>query len=148
VFVEVYDDKDLSSYSIADLRSKIKEFAEIYEIEPTEVRAFSSADLDKYRRVTQNAISTDYVARPGQLVFWVRLGCGDLYDNSDTAVYEKAVEQSGLGKTLRLGQGQILRDNVLALQTATQAPASRTTRALIDLKPVLYNKINTIKCKR
>ncbi|KAI6175761.1 Peptidase S72 domain-containing protein [Aphelenchoides bicaudatus] len=148
VFVEVYEEKDFASFSAADLRLKIKEFAETYEIEQSEVRAFSSADLDKYRRVTQSAITLDKVVHPGQLVLWIRLGCGDLYDKEDTDIFAKAAEQSGMGAALRLGQGQILRDNVLALQTATPASASRTTRALIDSKPVLYNKITTIKCKR
>lgn len=87
---------------LAILSAKIKEFAETYEIEPSEVRAFSAADLDKYRRVTQSAISLDNVVQPSQLVLWIRLGCGDLYDKTDTDVYAKAAEESSLNKMVRV----------------------------------------------
>jgi hypothetical protein len=83
--------------------AKIKEFAEIYEIEPKEVRAFSAADLQKYRHVTQTAITLDNVAQSSQLVLWIRLGCGDLYDKAETDIYAKAAEQNGMGKMLQVG---------------------------------------------
>ncbi|KAI6185142.1 Peptidase S72 domain-containing protein [Aphelenchoides fujianensis] len=147
-FVEKYFEKDFNSQRLEDLRNAIKEFAEAFNVPVESVRAFSYADVLKYRKETGDAlISPNRAPSPNQLVLWSRLGCGEPSDdNAD--VLQKASEADEMGEPIRVGQARIQVENVLALQTATPASsATRTTRA-VDSAPVLFKKINTIECQR
>ncbi|KAI6214165.1 hypothetical protein M3Y94_00236200 [Aphelenchoides besseyi] len=147
-FVEKYYEKDFDSYRIEDLRQLIKEFAEDFEIEANEVRAFSYSDLLRYRNETGDKLITpDTSPTLGQLVLWSRLECGsDMEESGDKLA--KAQEMKELGQQLRAGQAVVLVQNVLALQTATPSSAMRTTRAIPNVGLILFSKINTFTCKR
>ncbi|KAI6192508.1 Peptidase S72 domain-containing protein [Aphelenchoides fujianensis] len=149
-FVEKYFEKDFNSQRLEDLRAAIKEFAEAFNVPVESVRAFSYADVLKYRKESGDAlISPNRAPTPNQLVLWSRLGCGEAGD-AHADVLEKASEADEMGDEIRAGQARVQVENVLALQTATPASsAARTTRAIVvDSPPVLFKKINTIECQR
>ncbi|KAI6192858.1 Peptidase S72 domain-containing protein [Aphelenchoides fujianensis] len=147
-FLEKYFEKDYNGQRLEDFRIAIKEFAEAFQVPVESVRAFSYADVLKYRKESGDAlISPNRAPSPNQLVLWSRLGCGEASD-AYADVLEKASVADGLGEQIRVGQARVQVENVLALQTATPASsAARTTRAA-DSPPVLFKKINTIECQR
>ncbi|KAI6187210.1 CBR-DGN-1 protein [Aphelenchoides besseyi] len=147
-FVEKYYEKDFDSYKIEDLRQLIKDFSDDFEIEADKVRAFSYSDLLKYRNETgDKMITPDTPPTLSQLVLWSKLECGsDMEESSDQLA--KAADMKRLGEQLGVGQAIVLVQNVLALQTATPSSAMRTTRAIPNVGPILFSKINTFTCKR
>uniref|UniRef100_A0A1I7S2X6 Peptidase S72 domain-containing protein n=1 Tax=Bursaphelenchus xylophilus TaxID=6326 RepID=A0A1I7S2X6_BURXY len=152
IFLELYQDKPYENYKIEDLRELIKNYAERFDLEETQVRAYRADEITRYRKVQEYLINlgTDYIQRENLLVLWANIYCGTSEQAAEEQpeIMEKATLIESEGDHVQLGQARVKKDDLLALQTATPAPIARTTRMAKDNPPTRYNNIDKFECQR
>ncbi|CAD5219120.1 unnamed protein product [Bursaphelenchus okinawaensis] len=153
IMLESYEDKPYDSYKIEDLRELIKDFAETFDLENRDVRAYRADEVTRYREFQETLITLnkDLVRRDNVLVLWSNILCGNIEQAGEerTDLLSKASElDSNRIRNLQLTQARVKKEELLALQTATPAPIARTTRMIKDNPPNRYNNIDKFECQK